>query len=204
MYEFPLLTLSYLHNGISIFQYISLSPNWDFQLWYICFSLGIPIIGISLLTIPLHIENSYAFKMTFLYGNWPHLVFWEGVISISLQWHHNEHHGAWNHQPHDCLLDCLFWRRSKNTSKLCVTGLREGNSLVTGEFLAQRASNAENVYIWWHHHEIGFSRSLAEFIWYGEVNQLKSSSRGEMVIWPLNMKIPPCQYREFSLWWWKQ
>ena len=27
-----------------------------------------------------------------------------------------------------------------------------GNSTVTGEFLAQMASNAENVSIWWRHH----------------------------------------------------
>ena len=39
----------------------------------------------------------------------------------------------------------------KNTSKLCVTGLFEGNSPLTGEFPAQRASNAENVSIWWRH-----------------------------------------------------
>ena len=44
-------------------------------------------------------------------------------------------------------------RRSKKTSKLCVTGLCEGNSPVTGEFLTQRASNAENVSIWWRRHE---------------------------------------------------
>ena len=43
-------------------------------------------------------------------------------------------------------------RRSKKTSKLRFTGLCEGNSLVTGEFPAQRASNAENVSIWWRHH----------------------------------------------------
>ena len=30
-------------------------------------------------------------------------------------------------------------------------GLCEGNSTVTGEFPAQRASNAENVSIWWRH-----------------------------------------------------
>ena len=42
--------------------------------------------------------------------------------------------------------------RSKKTSKLRVTGLCEGNSPVTGEFPAQRASNAENVSIWWRHH----------------------------------------------------
>ena len=33
-----------------------------------------------------------------------------------------------------------------------VTGLCAGNSPVTGEFPAQRASNAENVSIWWRHY----------------------------------------------------
>ena len=46
------------------------------------------------------------------------------------------------------------WRRSKKTLKLRVTGLCVGNSPVTGEFPAQRASNAENVSIWWRHHWI--------------------------------------------------
>ena len=68
----------------------------------------------------------------------------------TLQWRHND--GVSNHQPHDCLLNRLFRRRSKKTSKLRVTGLCEGNSPVTGEFPAQRASNAVNVFIWWRHH----------------------------------------------------
>ena len=58
---------------------------------------------------------------------------------------HYERDGVSNHQPHDCLLNGLFRRRSKKTSKLHVTGLCVGNSPVTGEFPAQRASNAENV-----------------------------------------------------------
>ena len=37
-------------------------------------------------------------------------------------------------------------------SKLRVTGLCVRNSPVTGEFPTQRASNAENVSIWWRHH----------------------------------------------------
>ena len=53
--------------------------------------------------------------------------------------------------------------RSKKTSKLCVTGLCEGNSPVTSEFPAQRASNAENVSIWWRHH--GFWNNLL-FAWH--------------------------------------
>ena len=68
------------------------------------------------------------------------------------QWPHNERDGVSNHQPHDFLLNRLFRRRSKKTSKLRVTGLYEENSPVTGEFPTQRANNAENVSIWWRHH----------------------------------------------------
>ena len=50
----------------------------------------------------------------------------------------------------------MFWRRWKKISKLRVTGLCEGNSPMTGEFPAQRASNAENVSIWWHHHDVSW------------------------------------------------
>ena len=42
---------------------------------------------------------------------------------------------------------------AKKTSKLRVTGFCEGNSPLTGEFPAQRGRNAENVSIWWRHHD---------------------------------------------------
>ena len=45
----------------------------------------------------------------------------------SLQWRHNRHDGVSNHQPHHCLLNRLFKRRSKKTSKL--NGLCEGRSI---------------------------------------------------------------------------
>ena len=70
----------------------------------------------------------------------------------SLRWRHNDHAGVSNHQPHGCLLNRLFRRKSKKTSKLRVTGLCAGNSPGTGEFPAQMASYAENVSIWWRHH----------------------------------------------------
>ena len=54
----------------------------------------------------------------------------------------------------DCLLNRLFRRRSKKTSKLRVIGLCEGNSPVTGEFPAQKASDAGKVSIWWRHHVV--------------------------------------------------
>ena len=69
----------------------------------------------------------------------------------SLEWGYNERDGVSNHWRLDCLVDRLFTRRSKKTSELRVTGLFEGNSLVTGEFPAQRASNVENVSILRHH-----------------------------------------------------
>ena len=45
-----------------------------------------------------------------------------------LRWRHNDHDGISNHQPHGCLLNRLFKRRSKKTSKLSVTGLWVRNS----------------------------------------------------------------------------
>ena len=72
---------------------------------------------------------------------------------VSLRWRYHGRHSVSNHQPHDCLINRLFRRRSKKTSKLRVTGLCVGNSPGTGEFPAEMASNAENVSIWWRHHD---------------------------------------------------
>ena len=62
----------------------------------------------------------------------------------TLRWRRNGHDGVSNHQPHVCLLNCLFGRRSKkhlNSASLAfVWGIH------------QMASNAKNVSIWWHHH----------------------------------------------------
>ena len=81
-------------------------------------------------------------------------------ITKPLQWRHIEGDVS-NHQSRDCLLNRLFRRWSKKTSKLRVTGLYVGNSPVTGEFPAQRASNAESVSIWWRHHDVwNFSIAL--------------------------------------------
>ena len=78
-------------------------------------------------------------------------VMYRRTGDTTLQWRHNERNGVSNHRRLDCLFNRLFRRRSKKTSKLRVTGRCEGNSPVTSEFRAQRASNAENVYIWWRH-----------------------------------------------------
>ena len=49
-------------------------------------------------------------------------------VKITLHWRHNDHDGVSNHQPRGCLLNRLFRRRSKKTSKLRFTGLCVGNS----------------------------------------------------------------------------
>ena len=53
---------------------------------------------------------------------------WSLTSPLPLHCRHNDHGGVSNHQPHGCLLNRLFRRRSKKTSKLCVTGLCAGNS----------------------------------------------------------------------------
>ena len=71
----------------------------------------------------------------------------------TLQWRHNEHDGVSNHRRRYCLLSRLFGHRSKKTSTLRVTGLCVGNFPGTGESPSPKASNTENVSIWWRHHK---------------------------------------------------
>ena len=65
----------------------------------------------------------------------------------TLQWSHNERDGVSNHKPHDCLLNRLFKARIKQNIKA------PRHWHLCGELPAQRASNTENVSIWWRHHE---------------------------------------------------
>ena len=89
----------------------------------------------------------------------------DNVVPVPSLWRHNGCESVSNHQPHDCLLNRLFRRRSKKTSKLRVTGPCARNSPETGEFPAQMASNAENVSIWWRHHVWeGYFFDLGEII----------------------------------------
>ena len=53
--------------------------------------------------------------------------------TATLQWSHNKRDGVSNH-VRDCLLNRLFRRRSKKTSKIRVTGPCEGNSPEAGEY----------------------------------------------------------------------
>ena len=50
------------------------------------------------------------------------LAHWQ-IINTTLEWRHDDRDGVSNHQRLDCLLNRLFGRRSKKTSKIRVTGI---------------------------------------------------------------------------------
>ena len=88
---------------------------------------------------------------------------------ISLQWRHNDCDGVSNHRRIDCLLNRLSRRNSKETSKLRVTGLCEGNSPVNSPHkgpVTRKMVPFDDVIISqnkeWHkwHDQIGFYRLL--------------------------------------------
>ena len=85
----------------------------------------------TLYTRKLYILDNCKYKIT-LYirycGLWSIGVGYQSPMT--LHWRHSRRDGVSNHQPHDCLLNRLFGRRSKKTSKPCVTGLCAGNSPV--------------------------------------------------------------------------
>ena len=86
-------------------------------------------------------------------------------VPTSLQWRHNGHDGVSNHQPHHCLLNHLFGRRSKKTLKLCVTGLCAGihrgpvNSLHKWP-VTRKMSPFDDIMIKWTHSPVVLQWSL--------------------------------------------
>ena len=85
--------------------------------WHICHSVKF---------ILLHQAIIYTNQYRFMAGR-IHLFYFSDHY-ISLHWRHNDHGSVSNHQPHGCLLNRLFRRRSNKTSKLSVTGLWVGIS----------------------------------------------------------------------------
>ena len=73
------------------------------------------------------VKQSTACCENELYRGWynPHMprYSFNRELRMSLQWRHNGRDSVSNHQPHDCLLNRLFRRRSKKISKLRFTGL---------------------------------------------------------------------------------
>ena len=99
--------------------------------------------------VRLSVNNFFSFYISFLHlGEKLEVV---GLLCVSAMGHLVPHR-TWENQHLSaiiacmschysvCLLNRLFGHRSKEISKVCVTGLCE------------RASNEENVSTWWHHH----------------------------------------------------
>ena len=72
---------------------------------------------------------------------------------LSLQWRHNERDGVSNHRRLDCLLKRFFQAQIEESIKAPRPRPLWGESTVDRWFPSQRASNAENVSIWWRHHD---------------------------------------------------
>ena len=108
----------------------------------------------SFLSFDKFVYSWRAISSEYITSHGVQACWWRRSMKL-LQWRHrpNERNGVSNHRRLHCLLNCWFRRRSKKTSKLRVLGLFAGNSQATGEFPAQMTSNAENVSLWWRHHE---------------------------------------------------
>ena len=128
-------------------------------------SIVISLKVILYIKVPRHWPLCGKFAFVWEIHRWPvntphkgpetrKMVPFDDVIMVTLQWRHNGRDRVSNYKPQDCLLNRLFRRRSKKTSKLRVTGLCAGNSPGTGEFSAQMTHSAENVSIWWRHHDV--------------------------------------------------
>ena len=134
---------SKLTNSWHIFYILIIGEAWcsyyNFDIFYLIFNRG-SCCGVFSNTASV-VTQSGMFQFVLIF-QMP--LFYDSI----LQWRHNGSDSVSNHQPHDCLLNRLFRRRSKKTPKLRVTGLCAGNSPGTGEFPAQMASNAGNVSIW--------------------------------------------------------
>ena len=73
-------------------------------------------------------KGKTQWKIPLHYSKLTHQLSFFQNINLSLRWRHNGPDSESNHQPHGCLLNRLFRRRSRKTSKLRVTGLWVGNS----------------------------------------------------------------------------
>ena len=99
-----------------------------FSMWLLVLRSGKGFHDVCLVFLARHYDGISLFQLTS--NLLPYLTAW--ILNDTQS--HNVRDGISNHQPHHCLLNPLFRRRSKKTLKLRVTGLCAGNSQVTNEF----------------------------------------------------------------------
>ena len=92
-------------------------------------------------------------------------------VKNTVWWRNNGHNSISNHCLRIVYSTIYSDADERKPSKLRVTGLCAGNSPGTGEFPAQMACNAENVSIWWRHHDPHILQSMPWLLmtwWYQE------------------------------------
>ena len=156
---------------IAILMCYSLSKTtWDmgrtYLIWISCFCLS--------LNNDMHSHLKY---------NSPFLFMPSALNEVQLQWRHNEHGSVSNHRRIGCLFKLLFSCRPKKISKLRATGLCVRNPPVTVGFPSQRASNAENVSIWWSVHYIQWQEHGNEPTFTGIQVTTRSGNLQEIYVW---------------------
>ena len=84
----------------------------------------------------------------------------------TLQWRHNGRDGVSDHQPHECHTQPFIQVQIKENIKAqrLWPSCREFPGDRWIEFPTQRASNADNVSIWWRHHEMAMKGSNSRTI----------------------------------------
>ena len=120
--------------------FLALTHRYGLMVWLLCTKIYFRHPGRNWMITEGNKYQTLWSNYILQYTHYSYIMNYDGSDGIS------------NHLHLHYLLNRLFRRRSKATSKLRITGLFEGNSPVSGEFPSQRASNAENVSIWWSHH----------------------------------------------------
>ena len=117
-YDCPSVTEATLKDMGKIGLYLTTTNHA--KVWIFCIILGFYYISVHKANVSLYGKSMNATSEK----QKP-----DSTWLFSLHWRYNDHDGVSNHQPHGCLLNRLFRRRSKKTSKLRITGLCVGNSL---------------------------------------------------------------------------
>ena len=100
-------------------------------------------------------------------------------------------------------------RRSKKTSKIRDTGFCGGNSPVTSDFPAQRASNEENVSIWWRHHgvpaieylSIPWIKQAPGLLWNGIKCSITLIFTARIPLWYIKLYQSNKDFTNIAKWW---
>ena len=91
-------------------------------------SCGLWLYKEGTLAIKPLVPDHFSWTNVNIAVTWQLLTWWSW--EFTLQWRHNEHDFASNHQPHECLLYSLFRSRSKKTSNSAslafVRGIHRG------------------------------------------------------------------------------